>query len=131
MSSFTAINVTDDELDIEEHTRELQIEHALEVFDKALKFQKDRCFESASELYDALFEIEIISSRNDTHNPMIEQLKFMAYRNRGFLKVGELFDELEDDKEDVELKECDDTAGEKVAGGQNAQLLSKMRIMTY
>lgn len=125
MSSFTAINVTDDELDIEEHTRELQIEHALEVFDKALKFQKDRCFESASELYDALFEIEIISSRNDTHNPMIEQLKFMAYRNRGFLKVGELFDEFEDDMEVVELKECDDTAGEKVAGGQNGTIVEQ------
>lgn len=97
MSSFTAINVTDDELDIEEHTRELQIEHALEVFDKALKFQKDRLFESATESYQDLFDIEIIKSRNDTHNPMIEQLKFMAYRNRGFLKISELFEELKRD----------------------------------
>ena len=71
MSSFTAINVTDDELDIEEHTRELQIEHALEVFDKALKFQKDRLFESATESYQDLFDIEIIKSRNDTHNPCL------------------------------------------------------------
>ncbi|VEU21677.1 DEKNAAC102549 [Brettanomyces naardenensis] len=100
MSTFTAINVSDDELDIEEHTRELQIEHALEVFDEALKCQKSKDYENSRLKLEELFRIEIIYSKNVTNNPTIEQLKYLAYRSRGFFRLTELFEGLNESDED-------------------------------
>lgn len=91
MSSFNPINVSDNELDVEEHTREMQIEHAHEVFDDALKAQKAKKFTEADSLYHDLFQIEIIHSKNETMNPTIEQLKYLAHRNRGFFRLEQLF----------------------------------------
>ncbi|GMG33370.1 unnamed protein product [[Candida] boidinii] len=92
MSSFTAINVKENEgeIDIEEHTRELQIESGYKLFQDALKFQKINDFKTANKLYDELFKMDIIKSNNYSANPNIENLKYLCYRNIGFLKFYEL-----------------------------------------
>lgn len=118
MSSFTAINIDSEKLDTQEHTRELQIEHALEVFDKALKAQKDGKFDEADSKYEDLFDINIISSSNVPHNPTIEQLKYLAFRNRGFLKMAELFKECEKDHEN------EDEQDEEVTNERYTKLVS-------
>ncbi|GMF22611.1 unnamed protein product [[Candida] boidinii] len=100
MSSFTAINVkeNEDEIDIEEHTRELQIESGYKLFQDALKFQKLNDFKTAHKLYDELFKMDIIKSNNYSLNPNIENLKYLCYRNIGFLKFYELVSECSERK---------------------------------
>lgn len=92
-SSFTALNLSDDELDIEEHTRELQIEIALNILNKALEFQKNQEFEKAHSKYDELGRIEILQLPNDFNNPTIDRLKYLYSRNRGMLRLRELIDQ--------------------------------------
>lgn len=91
-SSFTALNLSDDELDIEEHTRELQIEIALNTLNKALEFQKNNQFDKAHLKYDELGRIEILQQPNVSNNPTINRLKYLYCRNRGMLRLRELID---------------------------------------
>ncbi|GMG22792.1 unnamed protein product [Ambrosiozyma monospora] len=99
MSTFTAINVSEDESDIEEHTRELQIEYSFKVFERALKAQKLKDFEKAGNQYQELFKIDVVTAKNPTLHPTIENLKYLAFRNRGFFKLSSLL--LDFDKGDL------------------------------
>lgn len=94
-SSFTSLNVSDDELDIEEHTRELQIEIALNLFNKALKFQIEKDYKNAFLKYNELARIEIINLNNleISDNSIINRLKFLCCRNRGMLRLRDLIDQ--------------------------------------
>ncbi|ONH70401.1 Histone transcription regulator 3, partial [Pichia kudriavzevii] len=92
MSSFTALNLSDEEVDIEEHTRELQIEVALQTLQRGLEYQKNGDYLNARRKYDELGRIEIIQMVNSTNNPTIDSLKYLCFRNRGMLRLRELID---------------------------------------
>ncbi|GME84998.1 unnamed protein product [Ambrosiozyma monospora] len=114
MSTFTAINVSEDESDIEEHTRELQIEYAFKVFERALKAQKLKDFEKAGNQYQELFKIDVVTAKNPTLHPTIENLKYLAFRNRGFFKLSSLL--VDFDKGDV----ADDQQQKQLKDGKNS-----------
>lgn len=91
----------------EEHTRELQVEQAYKLFQSALKFQKQKQYESAYKVYEELFKLDIVSNHyfeeldfirglqdgsqnTDTDeltllSPNVKSLRYLIFRNRGFL----------------------------------------------
>lgn len=91
----------------EEHTRELQIELALQDFEKALQLQRKSQFKEAANQYELLFKLEIISNhyyeeeslirgvQNGRDNTVVDELSFLSpnvkslryhvFRNRAFL----------------------------------------------
>lgn len=79
-------------MDIEEHTRELQIEVALQTLQRGLEYQKNGDYLNARRKYDELGRIEIIQMVNSTNNPTIDSLKYLCFRNRGMLRLRELID---------------------------------------
>ncbi|CCE81902.1 Piso0_002581 [Millerozyma farinosa CBS 7064] len=111
MSSFAPLNVFDDPTnsknDIEEHSRELQIEEAFKLYQKALNLQKQQKLEEAYGKYEELFKLEVISNHYyeeesyirglqngmnanniDELNylaPNVKSLRYLVFRNRGFL----------------------------------------------
>ncbi|ODV87192.1 hypothetical protein CANARDRAFT_87126 [[Candida] arabinofermentans NRRL YB-2248] len=95
MSSFTAINQNVDDYDIEEHTREMQIEYSFKIFEEALKYQRLKDYDRANSKYDVLFKIQVTKEENLSGSPTIENLKYLSYRNRGFLKLSELIKDCE------------------------------------
>lgn len=62
-STFTPINVFEEELihDAEVHTRELQVEEGLQLYKKALKYQKEGDRVNAHKEYDVLFNLEVLN----------------------------------------------------------------------
>ncbi|KAG7869230.1 hypothetical protein KL918_000775 [Ogataea parapolymorpha] len=89
-STFTAINHVEDEKDIEEHSRELQIELGFKLFEEALSAQKQGNYDEANAKYQELFRMEVLTTRNSTNNPAIETLKYLCLRNRGVLKLAQI-----------------------------------------
>ena len=93
MSSFTAVNLEhdDDFQEQEEHTRELQVEQGYSLYNAGLSLYKDKKLEEASQKFDQLLAIEILKSNrfgNFSYNsPAADRLRYLAYRNRGFLYV--------------------------------------------
>ncbi|CCE82831.1 Piso0_002581 [Millerozyma farinosa CBS 7064] len=111
MSSFAPLNVFDDPTtsknDIEEHSRELQIEEAFKLYQKALNLQKQQKLEEAYTQYEELFKLEVISNHYyeeesyirgiqngmNSNNidelnylaPNVKSLRYLVFRNRGFL----------------------------------------------
>ena len=89
MSSFNAINLIpqDDEIEAEEHTRELQIEEGFQIYQEALVFLNDKKFEESNEKFKELFKLDVIVPdkwgvyRYST--PIIDRLRYLAFRNRG------------------------------------------------
>ncbi|KAL6453165.1 HIR3 Histone transcription regulator 3 [Candida maltosa Xu316] len=91
----------------EEHTRELQVEQAYKLFQDALKYQKLKQYDTAFKVYDELFRLTIISNhyfeevdfirglQNGSQNtvpdeltlmsPNVKSLRYLIFRNRGFL----------------------------------------------
>jgi len=111
----------------EEHTRELQFEQAFKLFQQALKLQKQRDYLEAYKVYDQLFQIDIISNHYydevdyikgvqngiangasdalSTLSPNLKSLRYLIFRNRGFLFMDILrhdsfIDHLKDETED-------------------------------
>lgn len=111
-SSFVPLNFSEDpatsKKDLEEeHTRELQIELALQDFEKALQLQRKSQFKEAANQYELLFKLEIISNhyyeeeslirgvQNGRDNTVVDELSFLSpnvkslryhvFRNRAFL----------------------------------------------
>ncbi|ODV94495.1 hypothetical protein PACTADRAFT_35294 [Pachysolen tannophilus NRRL Y-2460] len=103
MSKFAAINLSEDELDAEEHTRELQIEESFTLFKRALNLQKDNNYTEAANVYEELFKIDVIN--DNSSSPTINNLRYLAYRNVGFLKFDKLVAEQKNRKESNELTE--------------------------
>ncbi|RCK57502.1 Histone transcription regulator 3 [Candida viswanathii] len=111
MSSFIPLNSLDDLLSKkdseEDHTRELQVERAYQLFQSALRLQKQKQYDSAYKVYDDLFKLNIISNhyyeevdfirglQNGSQNtvpdelaltsPNVKSLRYLIFRNRGFL----------------------------------------------
>ncbi|CAK9439003.1 uncharacterized protein LODBEIA_P32270 [Lodderomyces beijingensis] len=111
MSAFRPLNVIEDQStkrDLEEeHTRELQVEQAFEIFHRALRLQKEQNHEQAYKSYEELFAIDIIANhyfeevdcikglQNGSANSITDQLsslsqsvktlRYLVFRNRGVL----------------------------------------------
>ncbi|ODV80716.1 uncharacterized protein CANTADRAFT_20288 [Suhomyces tanzawaensis NRRL Y-17324] len=112
MSSFVPLNLTEDpslsKKDLEEeHSRELQIEQAFTIFQKALALQKSQLYLESYKLYDELFKLDVLSNHYHEEedyvrglqkgsqntitdelsflSPNIKTLRFLVFRNRGFL----------------------------------------------
>lgn len=89
MSTFNAINLLpqDDQIEAEEHTRELQIEEGFRVYQEALLLLNDKKFDESYEKFEELFELDVI--RPDKwgiyrySSPTLDRLRYLAYRNRG------------------------------------------------
>lgn len=64
----------------------------MNTLNKALEFQKNNQFEKAHLKYDELGRIEILQLPNISNNPTINRLKYLLCRNRGLLRLRELFD---------------------------------------
>ncbi|RDW48428.1 histone transcription regulator 3 [Yarrowia lipolytica] len=100
MSSFIPLNALEDYSlsSAEEHTRELQIEEGLKIFQKALHAQRQGKLDEAFDLYDALFKIDVIHLDIDDNNlsPTVGRLKYLAYKNHGILLLEHLAHNLDD-----------------------------------
>ncbi|KAG5354616.1 Histone transcription regulator 3-like protein [Yarrowia sp. B02] len=100
MSSFIPLNALEDYSlsSAEEHTRELQIEEGLKIFQKALHAQRQGNLDEAFDLYDSLFKIDVIHLDIDDHNlsPTVGRLKYLAYKNHGILLLEHLSQNLDD-----------------------------------
>ncbi|KAK9466156.1 hypothetical protein V1512DRAFT_208858 [Lipomyces arxii] len=86
-ASFTALNVEEEEFtESDEGIREVQIEEAFKLFQKALKAQYDRDYDTASSTYDELFKDDIfVTEMTGNIPPSIHRLKYLAYKNHGQL----------------------------------------------
>lgn len=89
-SKFTSFNKIDEELDIEQHTREIQIESALSTLNDALESQRRGDWQVTMEFYHKLGSHDIMVTPNTVHNPIIDQLKYLLHRNRGLLEIRRL-----------------------------------------
>lgn len=68
----------------------MQIEIALNILNKALNAQKIKDYKTARTNYDELGRLEIVKSTVSANNPIIDRLKYLHARNRGFLRIHEL-----------------------------------------
>ncbi|KAG5369209.1 Histone transcription regulator 3-like protein [Yarrowia sp. C11] len=100
MSSFIPLNALEDYSlsSAEEHTRELQIEEGLKIFQNALHAQRQGKLDDAFDLYDALFKIDVIHLDIEDNNlsPTVGRLKYLAYKNHGILLLEHLSHNLDD-----------------------------------
>ncbi|RLV94897.1 Histone transcription regulator 3 [Spathaspora sp. JA1] len=137
-SSFIPLNFIEDpsvsKKDLEEeHTRELQVEQAFKLFQNALLHQKKQDYIRSYKIYEELFRLDVISNhyteeeyfirgvQNGSQNtvfdelsilsPNIKSLRYLIFRNRGFLYFGIL--KTEDRTIIEELVEGKDSATEE------------------
>ncbi|KAI5960936.1 HIR3 [Candida pseudojiufengensis] len=135
MSAFKPINLLDDinsKKDLEEeHTRELQVEQAFELYQKALSLQNQKQYVEAYKVYEKLFVLDIIGNyyfeeidlirgvQNGSMNkvtdelsslsPSVKSLRYLIFRNRGFLymdilKHSSLIEKLVDNDTSIDKK---------------------------
>ncbi|KAK9248810.1 hypothetical protein V1506DRAFT_527812 [Lipomyces tetrasporus] len=86
-ASFSALNIEEDDLsEIEERIREVQIEEAFKLFQKALKAQYNQKWELASQTYNELFKVDIFTTElTGNVPPTVYALKYLSYKNHGQL----------------------------------------------
>lgn len=112
MSSFVPLNIIEDpsvsKKDIEaEHTRELQVEQAFQLFNESIRLQKQGILARCYQLNESIFKIEVISNhyyeeedyikgvQNGGENTIVDELNFLSpnvkslrylvFRNRALL----------------------------------------------
>ncbi|ODQ66536.1 hypothetical protein NADFUDRAFT_41175 [Nadsonia fulvescens var. elongata DSM 6958] len=93
MPSFIPLNVYEEDIihNAEEHTRELQIEEAFKLFQRALTSQKSGLMKNAFEEYNTLFNIEVLNLNSSISlPPIVNKLRYLAYKNHGLLMLEEL-----------------------------------------
>lgn len=89
MSAFNALNLTlhDEQLEAEEHSRELQIEDSFKIFQNALFDLKAKRFEDADAKFVELLNMDVIKPDKwgiyRYSSPTLDSLRYLAYRNRG------------------------------------------------
>ncbi|KAG7661245.1 HIR3 [[Candida] subhashii] len=132
MSSFVPLNFIEDpsvsKKDLEEqHTRELQVEQGFKLFQKALLFQKKSDYVQAYKIYEELFLLDVISNhyseeeaflrgiQNGSQNssvdelsllsPNLKSLRYLIFRNRGFLYLDILREHNEAIMKEINLKD--------------------------
>lgn len=98
MSAFNALNLTphDEQLEAEEHSRELQIEESFKIFQKALIDLKAKRYDDANSHFEILFRMEVIKPNKwglyTYSTPTLNSLRYLAYRNRGMYYYAYLLD---------------------------------------
>ncbi|SMN21995.1 similar to Saccharomyces cerevisiae YJR140C HIR3 Subunit of the HIR complex [Maudiozyma saulgeensis] len=89
MSSFNAINLApqDDEVEAEEHTRELQIQEGFKIYEEALLLLNEKKFDKSNEKFEELFKLDVIVPDKwgiyRYSSPILDRLRYLTYRNRG------------------------------------------------
>ncbi|QLQ79989.1 hypothetical protein HG537_0C06380 [Torulaspora globosa] len=89
MSAFNALNFTshDEQLEAEEHSRELQVEESFKIFQGALYDLKAKRFAEADAKFEDLFSMEVLKPNKwgfyKYSSPTLDSLRYLAYRNRG------------------------------------------------
>ncbi|CCD27193.1 Hir3p NDAI_0J03010 [Naumovozyma dairenensis CBS 421] len=89
MSTFHALNLDldDEQLEAEEHSRELQIEESFEIYQTALSQLKLKQFEEADLTFQKLFEKDVLKPDKwgfyRHTSPTLNKLRYLAHRNRG------------------------------------------------
>ena len=88
MSMFNAINLLprDEEVEEEEHTRELQVEAGFKLYEEALKLMNQNKFDEADAKFEQLFSLDILIpdkwGRYKYQSPSLDRLRYLSYRNR-------------------------------------------------
>lgn len=89
MSTFNAINLApqDDEVEAEEHTRELQIQEGFKIYEQALMSLNEKKFEESNAKFIDLFKLDVIKPDKwgvyRYSSPILDRLRYLTYRNRG------------------------------------------------
>lgn len=89
MSTFNALNLTphDEQLEAEEHSRELEIEECFKIFQSALFELKAKRFEEANIRFEELLKRDVIKPNKwgvyYYSSPTLDRLRYLTYRNRG------------------------------------------------
>lgn len=89
MSAFNALNFTshDEQLEAEEHSRELQVEESFKIFQGALYDLRAKRFAEADAKFEDLFSMEVLKPNKwgfyKYSSPTLDSLRYLAYRNRG------------------------------------------------
>ena len=89
MSTFNAINLApqDDEVEAEEHTRELQIQEGFKIYEQALVSLNEKKFEESDAKFAELFKLDVIKPDKwgiyRYSSPILDRLRYLTYRNRG------------------------------------------------
>lgn len=89
MSTFNALNLTphDEQLEAEEHSRELEIEECFKVFQSALFELKAKRFDNANAKFEELLKRDVIKPNKwgfyYYSSPTLDRLRYLTYRNRG------------------------------------------------
>lgn len=89
MSTFNAINLApqDDEVEAEEHTRELQIQEGFKIYEQALVSLNEKKFEESDTKFNELFKLDVIKPDKwgiyRYSSPILDRLRYLTYRNRG------------------------------------------------
>lgn len=135
MSTFHPLNLVEDQAakkDLEdEHTRELQVEQAYDLFQQALRLQTEKQWTQAYQVYEKIMSIDIIANhfyeesnhllgiQNGSFNsladglqqlaPNVKNLRYLIFRNRGILLFSMLELELAKDNLNTLEDEKDDT----------------------
>lgn len=98
MSTFNALNLTphDEQLEAEEHSRELEIEECFKIFQSALFELKAKRYDEADEKFEELLSRDVIRpSKWGVYfysSPTLDRLRYLAYRNRGMYHYSYLLD---------------------------------------
>ncbi|GAV52378.1 hypothetical protein ZYGR_0AG03690 [Zygosaccharomyces rouxii] len=89
MSTFNALNLTphDEQLEAEEHSRELEIEECFKIFQSALFELKTKRYKEADSKFEELLSRDVIKPDKwgvyYYSSPTLDRLRYLSYRNRG------------------------------------------------
>ena len=101
MSTFNAINLTpqDEQVEAEEHSRELQVEAGYKIFQEALDCIESKNHEGVEQKFQELFDLSILTPDKwglfRYTSPTLDRLRFLAYRNRGMYHYAYLLENYE------------------------------------
>ncbi|KTW26179.1 hypothetical protein T552_03070 [Pneumocystis carinii B80] len=89
MVNFVALNVPPEtEIDIENHTKEVQIETGLKLYQRALLFQHVKDWSAVAKAYEELLSLDILNSDSieeysNITNERMARLIYLVYKNHG------------------------------------------------
>lgn len=108
MSTFNALNLLpqDESVEGDIYSRELQVEEAFKIYQKALIAFKDRNWELTEKCFEDLFAIGIMVPDKwglyRASSPILDNLRYLAYRNKGIYLYEFLLDK-QDHMESAEV----------------------------
>ncbi|KAG0653851.1 Histone transcription regulator 3 [Monosporozyma unispora] len=109
MSTFNAINLApkDEQIEAEDHTRELQVEEGFKFYEDALKAMNGNNFEEANAKFEQLFALDILKPDKwglyRYKSPTLDRLRYLSYRNRAMYYYFYLIESYDEEMESPEL----------------------------